>query len=354
MSSAPIPIWLDVDTGIDDALALLLACASPEVELVGVSCVAGNVPLKDVVANTLAVLAAAGRTDVPVHAGAAAPLRRPLHTTPETHGPRGLGHATPPESPQVPTSADAPEAIIAAAEAAAGRLSLVTLGPLTNVAMALGRDPDLPTRLADARIMGGTFRTVGNTAPRTEWNVHVDPEALRDVLNVWGRAAERGAVPLPLVMGLDVTEGARLLPEHLAAVRRGAGLRASSGAGVMHGDSGSALLDLVEHALRFYFEFHREYDGFFGAFVHDPFVVASAFMPDLVTAQPTTVDVELHGELTLGETVADWRGHWGRVPNARVATDGDAERFLDELVRRLVALIVARGAVSDPRAPSAG
>lgn len=354
MSGDPIPVWLDVDTGIDDALALLLACASPEVDLVGVSCVAGNVPLEDVVANTSAVLAVAGRSDVPVHAGAEGPLARPLRITPETHGPHGLGHAERPAEPAGIASSDAAGALVAAARAAADPLTLVTLGPLTNIAHALRLDPELPGRLADVRVMGGTFRTVGNTAPRTEWNVHVDPEAFREVLLAWGRAAERAQVPLPVIMGLDVTERARLLPEHLAGLRRVAGLRGpAQGAGPV-GDSGSELVDLVEHALRFYFEFHAEYDGFYGAFVHDPFVVATSFLPDLITSAPTTVDVELQGELTMGETVADWRGHWGRVPNARVATDGDADRFLGLLVDRLGALAASRRDVSARPAPSAG
>lgn len=338
-----IPLWLDVDTGIDDALALLVAVSSPEVELVGVSCVAGNVSLDEVVDNTLSVLAAAGRPDVPVHAGAAAPLARPLVTTPETHGPRGLGHATPPAHALTVASEDAIGAIVAAARSAGGRLSLVTLGPLTNLALALERDGELPGLLGDVRIMGGTFRNVGNTAPRTEWNVHVDPEAFRAVLAGWVDPARGGsAVPvLPLVVGLDVTERARLLPEHLEAVRRRAGLVASAGRGVA-GDTGSPLLDLVEDALRFYFEFHERYDGFYGAFIHDPLVVASAFLPDLVMSRPTTVDVELHGELTTGETVPDWRGHWGRPHNARVAVEGDAELFLTLLVERLAGLVVGR------------
>ena len=348
-----VPIWLDVDTGIDDALALALACASPELELVGVSCVAGNVPLEDVVANTLAVLSLAGRADVPVHAGAIAPLARPLRTTPETHGPRGLGHAVTPEVAAGVTSTDAVGAILDASHRFAEELVLVTLGPLTNLALALRSDSSLPARLARTSIMAGTFRNVGNTAPRTEWNVHVDPEALREVLAAWGRAAEVGSVTLPLVMGLDVTEGARLLPGHLAEVRVRAGLRSAASGDELRGGSGSPLVDLLEEALRFYFEFHAEYDGFYGAFIHDPFVVAATFLPDLVAAAATTVDVELRGELTLGETVPDWRGHWGRVPNARVATSGDAGRFVDLLVDRLASLAAADGGISVPPAPSA-
>src|SRR5215212_4233849 len=134
-------LLLDVDTGIDDSLALLYACASPEVELVGVTCIAGNVKLDDVVPNTLAVLELAGRGDVPVAAGPPQPLVKPLEVTPETHGPRGIGHASLPRAQRELEAVSAAELIVSAAAERPGEVDLVTLGPLTNLALALEREP---------------------------------------------------------------------------------------------------------------------------------------------------------------------------------------------------------------------
>lgn len=332
-------IWLDVDTGIDDMLALLYAAASEEAEIVGVSCSAGNVEVDLVARNTAAVLALAGRPDVPVHVGRRGPIARALTTTPETHGPEGLGHASVADVPvRDPDPVDAVEALVAAARTLPGELHLITLGPLTNIAAAVLLDPDLPSRLAGMHVMGGCFTGGGNTAPRAEWNMHVDPEAAQVVLHAWGSGLAEDR--LPLIMGLDVTERARLLPEHVARL-----IGAEPGAGdgdpawPMRSPAPTRAAQVVVDALRFYFEFHAEYDGFYGAFVHDPFVVAAALDPALVRAAPVTVDIETGSRLTTAETVADWRGHWGRPPNARVAVAGDADAFLARLIERVPALL---------------
>jgi len=334
-------IWLDVDTGIDDMLALLYAVASDDAELVGVSCSAGNVEVEQVARNTAAVLALAGRDDIPVHSGRRGPIARPLVTTPETHGPQGLGHAdlTGLPTPGL-TSVDAVEALCAAVRADPGGIHLVTLGPLTNIAAAVLRDPEIPELLAGMHVMGGCFRGTGNTAPRTEWNIHVDPESAQVVLHQWGTGLPESQ--LPVIVGLDVTEGARLLPEHVAAIV-GSAVQAEGDdpSWPMHTVGVRPAGQLMIDALRFYFEFHAEYDGFYGAFIHDPFVVAAALDPTLLTARPVTVDVETSARLTSGETVADWRGHWGRPANAQVAVQGDAQRFVERLIERVGALLDA-------------
>jgi purine nucleosidase len=331
-------LWLDVDTGIDDMLALLYAVASDDAEVVGVSCSAGNVEVGLVARNTAAVLALAGRGDIPVHIGRSGPIARPLITTPETHGPEGVGHARPVGLPTPGLSeVDAVEALCAAVRADPGGIHLVTLGPLTNVAAAVLRDPDLPQLLAGMHIMGGCFRGTGNTAPRTEWNIHVDPEAAQVVLHRWGNALPEHQ--LPVIVGLDVTEGARLLPRHVAAIVGAGEADASDPTWPMQVSDAAPVAQLMIDALRFYFEFHAEYDGFYGAFIHDPFVVAAVLDPGLLDARAVTVDVETHARLTSGETVADWRGHWGRPANARVAIEGDAERFVERLVARVGALL---------------
>jgi purine nucleosidase len=349
-----LPLILDVDTGIDDSLALLYACASPEIELVAVTCVAGNVALGEVVANTLAVLELAGRPDVPVHAGAAGPLVKALRTTEETHGPLGIGHAARPGADRDPASDRAAAAIAALARTRPGEVQLVTLGPLTNLAAALEDEPALPALLRGWTMMGGAYGVPGNTTPTSEWNVHVDPDALKACLARWP-AGQRPGMPAaprrPVAMGLDVTELARILPEHVVALaRRGGASEADAAAlsatGAFMEPRGSVAanptLRFIVDALRFYFEFHAANDGFYGAFIHDPFVVAATSDPGLIRTRPLAVDVEVGPGLGHAMTVADWRGAWGAVPNLDVAVEADAEAFLDRLVDRIGGLAADR------------
>jgi purine nucleosidase len=342
-----LPMILDVDTGIDDALALLYACASPEAEIVAVTCVAGNVPLDQVVANTLAVLELAGRANVPVHAGAAEPLVKPLRTTEETHGPIGIGYAMRPTARGRASSDAAAGAIVEIATARPGEIQLATLGPVTNLASALAREARLPSLLRGWTMMGGAYGVPGNTTPTSEWNVHVDPDALRECLTHWDPAP----AARPVFLGLDVTERVRILPEHVAALARRAGaaeddVAALSIAPNLMEPSGSVaanpVLRFIVDALRFYFEFHAANDGFYGAFIHDPFVVAATLDPGLVRTRPLTVDVETGPGLGHAMTVAGWRGAWSREPNVDVAVDADPDAFLDRFVKRLGGLAAAR------------
>lgn len=322
MQTPAIPLLMDVDTGIDDSLALLYAAASPEAELVAVTCTYGNIELQPVVENTLAVLELAGRGDVEVAAGADRPLIRPLVTTPETHGPRGIGHATLPRAKASVSSRTAVDVIVQGARSRPGELTLLTLGPLTNLAAALEVEPRLPGLLKRWVMMGGTFGHTGNTTPTSEWNVHCDPDAAKRVFAAWGRAVEADpATPRGLVLGLDVTERARLLPANLEAITRAA--------------PGTPIARFVEDALRFYFEFHQQYDGFYGAFVHDPLVTAVTLDPTLVETVATSVDVETQGELTTGQTIADRRNHWGRAASIDLAVGVAAETVMARLVERI-------------------
>jgi purine nucleosidase len=352
--AARIPLILDVDTGIDDALALLYACSSPEAELVAVTCVAGNVDAREVARNTLSVLELAGRGDVPVWLGAEAPLVKALQTTPETHGPRGIGYAELPPARRSLEAGHAADRIAELARAQPGELTLVTLGPLTNLALALEREPTLPRLLRRHVLMGGAYRAPGNTTPTTEWNIHVDPDAAKKVFAAWASAcAASPEVARPLAMGLDVTERARLLPGHLArlalragATARDAGDLASEPLRISGAVAANPLLRFVADALRFYFEFHDRYDGFYGAFIHDPFVVAAALDPGLVRTNPIFVDVEVGPGLAHGMTVADWRGLTGKQPNADIAVEADAPAFLERLIERAAALAADRAAVA--------
>ena len=328
-----VPLILDVDTGIDDALALLYACASPEAELVAVTCLPGNAGAADVSRNTRAVLELAGRGDVEVALGREAPLVRPLEITPETHGPHGLGDADVPEPSRPLSDRFAPDVIVEAARRRPGEITLVTLGPLTTLALALEAEPGLPRLLRRWVLMGGAYRVPGNTTPASEWNVHCDPEAAQLAFAAWQAAVDRDpAVPRALAIGLDVTERARMLPAHLDAVARRA--------------PGSPLVRLVEDAMRFYMAFHERYDGFYGAFVHDPMVVAAALDATLVRTMPVAVDVDTAGGIGDGQTLADWRGLWRRTPNADVAVEADAEAFLARWVERVGDLTAARANVA--------
>ena len=354
-----IPLILDVDTGIDDSLALLYAAASPEVELVAVTCVAGNVDARQVAVNTLAVLELAGRGDVEVALGREKPLVRPLETTPETHGPRGLGYADLPPAAQALSKRHAVDLLIEEARRAPGDITLVTLGPLTNLAIAVLREPDLPRLFRNYVLMGGAYRSPGNTAPTTEWNINVDPDAAKVVFSAWAAArAADSSVGRPVALGLDVTERAKILPDHVVALARRAGsspddsLALSRGEDPMHATRSVASNPIVRYvadALRFYMEFHSRYDGFYGAFIHDPLAVAAALDPSLVRTEALAVDIELGGTLTTGETVTDWRRIWGREPNIDVAVEANATEFLDRFVERVGRLAAERAAVHTAR-----
>jgi purine nucleosidase len=347
VSGDRIPLILDVDTGIDDSLALLYAAASPEAELVAVTCLPGNARLGDVSRNTRAVLQLAGRTDVEVAAGGDRPVRRPLEVTPETHGPHGIGYAELPEPSVALSSRPAPQLIVDEARRRPGEITLVTLGPMSTLARALEIEPDLPRLLARWVSMGGAFRVPGNTTPVSEWNVHCDPEAAQAALAAWQAAVDRDrSTPRALALGLDVTERARILTDHVVALAHRAGstpddsLDGSRGPGDPERRSvaSNPVVRFVADALRFYFEFHARYDGFYGAFVHDPLVVAAAIDTSLVTTTPVAVDVDVAGGLGDGQTIADWRRLWDRTPNVDVAVSADADAFLERLVDRVGAL----------------
>ncbi len=232
-------------------------------------------------------------------------------------------------------------------------IRLLTLGPMTNLAMALTLEPDLPRLLGGWTLMAGAYRAPGNTTPLSEWNLHVDPDAARACFAAWASAIVAGAsVALPLAMGLDVTESARLVPAHLRriAVLSGAGAADSAAledpaapmqpAGVV---ATNTVLRFLADSLRFYFEFHARYDHFYGAFVHDPFALAATIDPTIVRTQSVFVDVEAGPGLAHGMTIADWRGLLGRPANVAVAVTADAEAFLERLVTRLGALAATAG-----------
>ncbi len=327
MPAKPTPLVIDVDTGIDDAFGLLYACDSPHARILGVSTVAGNVDLERATRNTRAVLALAGRADIPVWPGCASPILHAPADASIVHGASGLGWAVLPDPPTDEAASNAIDAIVAQAYAAKGELVLVATGPLTNIALALMREPALPRLVARLVLMGGAFREAGNVTPAAEFNIWHDPEAARMVFRAFGA---EGAAPL-IAVGLDVTRKALLVPDDLAALaERCAGLPAAP-----------ALLRFLDDSARYYFDFMEKSYGARVFTMHDPLAVAAAIDPSLIATQKVAVDVETKGALTNGMTVADWRGVWKRSPNAHVAIAVEATRFVAEFLDAMERL--ARG-----------
>lgn len=328
---------VDVDTGIDDALALLYLLASPEADIAAVLCTAGNVPVDQVTANTLAVLDMCGRTDIEVAAGAQVPLVAPLMTTEDTHGPLGVGYAEFPATLRAPSSRSAAEAWGELTREYPGELTGLVTGPMTNLALAVRMDPELPQRLRRLVIMGGCFNHPGNTTPTSEWNVAVDPEAAREVFDAFSGLP---ASQHPIVCPLDITETIEMHPVH---VDRIAEASESTPAEALspdepRGQRSRASNQVVRHlsdALRFYMEFHRDQNLGYLAHVHDPFAAAVALGTVPYTTTPATVDVELEGRLTRGTTIADWTGIWRREPNAAIVTATHPEVFFEHLTARV-------------------
>jgi purine nucleosidase len=309
------PIIIDCDPGQDDALAILLALGSPELEVLAVTAVAGNVPLALTEKNARKVVELAGG-GVPVHAGCDRPLVRPQVTAEFVHGETGLDGADLPEPKWPLARAHAVDAIIEILRThPPGTVTLCPIGPLTNVATALQKAPDVAPRIREIVLMGGAIGE-GNITPSAEFNVYVDPHAARCVF-------EAG---VPLVMhGLDVTHQALVTPARLAAIR--------------------ALDTVVSRAVVGLLEFYNIYDqtkrGRAGAPLHDPCAIAYLLRPELFDGRTCHVQIETTGEHTLGRTVVDWSARHGRTPNATVIHGIDADGFFALLTERLATLPAA-------------
>jgi purine nucleosidase len=312
-----LPLILDVDTGIDDMVALLIAATAPELNLRGVTCVAGNVEIHHVARNTGKILQMVGRSDVPVSIGAARPLQRRLRTAPDTHGPTGTGYVElrgenrklgSTEYTPVP----APRYLAAHAKRHPGEITLVALGPLTNLAAATLNGVDLAKGMRQVIWMGGTLEERGNTTETGEWNACVDPEAAETCLR-------RGTIArmFPLDATQDVVfrmDDLRSLPEtHLASV--------------------------VRDAVRFYVAFHKEADGIDGCYLHDPVTLIGALLrPDLVTE---TVSERLACDTGNDPYVAGslYRSNDDDRPPVEIATAIEPEAMKAELLARLAAAV---------------
>ena len=301
-------IVIDCDPGHDDAMAILLALASPELELIGVTTVAGNQTLDKTTRNALVTLEVAGRADVQVAAGANAPLRRELRTAAHVHGETGLDG---PELPEPSAQAVAAHAADFLAEIIEPGTVLVPTAPLTNIALLLDRHPESHERIERIVWMGGAIGE-GNVTPAAEFNAFVDPEAAALVFS--------SGIPITMV-GLDVTHKALFTRTHAERLREA-------------GRAGRFVAELSD----FFQAFHERSYGFDGSPIHDAMAVAHVIDPTLMTTRHVNVAIETRSEVCDGRTVVDLRGVTGRPLNADVGVDVDAERFLELLVSRIASL----------------
>ena len=309
---APRKIIIDTDPGQDDAVAILLALASPEdVTVLGITAVAGNVPLDLTQKNARIICELAQKTDVPVFAGAKRPLERPLVTAEHVHGKTGLDGPQLPDPTMTLQDQHAVDFIIQTLRAEpSGTITLCPLGPLTNIAAAFNQAPDIIERVQEVVLMGGAYFEVGNITPTAEFNIYVDPEAAVIVLKSGADIT---------MMPLDVTHKA------LVTKNRNDRFRA------LETPVGVAVAEMTD----FFERFDREKYGSDGAPLHDPTVIAYLINPKLFTGRYVNVEVETKSELTLGMTVADWWRVSNREPNAMFIGDLDADGFLDLLTERL-------------------
>jgi inosine-uridine nucleoside N-ribohydrolase len=300
-------ILLDCDPGHDDAIALLLALASPELELLGVTTVAGNQTLEKTTANAIRVLEFAGRGSVPVAAGAERPLVRPQYVASYVHGETGLDGPDLPPPQGAPLDRHAVDFLADRIREQAGAVTLVPTGPLTNVALLLALHPDArPERIV---LMGGAIAE-GNVTPAAEFNIWADPEAAVRVF--------ASGIDVTMV-GLDVTHKALFTSAHV---------------GRLTGRVGRMVAELLE----FYGHFHKEVYNFDGSPIHDAVAVAHVIRGDLVRTEHLNTEIDVESELCRGRTVVDvWRRS-GRAPNSHVGVDVDADGFLDLLIERLNSL----------------
>jgi purine nucleosidase len=303
------PIIIDCDPGVDDAIALLLAMASPELQILGITTVAGNVPLQHTQANARRICELADRSQIPVYAGCPRPLLRPLETAEGVHGSTGLGEVILP-NPKMPLRVQhGVDFLVEALLQAPQPITVVTLGPLTNLAVAIVKEPRILPKIRELVLMGGAI-TQGNVTPSAEFNLYADPHAAQSVFT--------SGMPITMV-SLDVTHRAIATPARIDAIRS---LR-------------SPVSELVATLLTQYDSHGLEKYGFSGPPLHDPCVIAYLIHPKLFQTRTCYVEIETMSEKTLGRTIVDWWGISGKTAQVKVLTNIDSDGFYRLLTERL-------------------
>lgn len=305
---------IDTDPGQDDALAILLALGSPELDVVGITTVAGNVPLDLTTRNARLICELAGRFDVPVLAGCDRPMVRPLVTAENVHGKTGLdGPQWGEPSIEVHPRHAVDWLIETLMAAEVGEITLCPIGPVTNIAMAMIREPRIIPRIAEIVTMGGGYFVGGNVTPAAEFNVYVDPHA--------ARVLYRSGVPL-VAMPLDVTHKALMSSSWIEEVR------------ALGGELGAKTADM----LSFFERYDLERYGDLGGPLHDPATIAWLLAPQLYDGKDVYVEIETGSELTMGMTVVDYWGNRGQPANCHWVSEVDSDGYFALLSDRLANL----------------
>src|SRR5882724_2319204 len=299
----PQKIILDCDPGHDDAIAILLACASPELDVLGITTVAGNVPLDKTSYNALRICEAAGLHHIPVFAGMPRPLVRNLYTAEHVHGKSGLEGPTFPEPTRELDPHHAVDFIINQVLCDKDPITLVPTGPLTNIASVLIREPKVAKRVKEIVLMGGAIYE-GNSTPSAEFNIYVDPHAAKVVFDSGAQIT---------MIGLDTTHQALAIPERVAKMKA----------------LGTPIAEMVIGLIEFFQGHHKLKYGMPGPPLHDPCAVAAVIDRSLLTTKTMAVEIEITSELTMGRTVCDIWGTTKRELKAQVATAIDADRFFE-------------------------
>lgn len=315
MSEVPRAVIIDTDPSPDDAVAFLVALASPEeLEVLAITTVAGNVPVSLTSKNALKALELARCKHMPVYAGAHAPLLRRLVTAEHVHGRTGFDGYDLPEPVTPLADGFAPEVIVdLVMSRKKGEVTLCCLAPLTNIALALAKEPRLGSHLREIVLMGGAFSEGGNVTPAAEFNIYVDPEAAARVLDC--------GAPITMIP-LDCTHQARTTTARLDKLRR----------------IGTPLAEAFYHLLKFNKVFDEQKYGWEGGPLHDATVVAYLLAPNLFSGRTVNVAVECASELTLGMTVVDWWAVTGKPANVKVLREIDSEAYFDLVIGRLARL----------------
>ena len=303
-------IILDTDPGIDDSLAILLALASPEISLEGLSVVHGNSSTQQGTINALSVLELAKASHIPVYQGCDLPLVQPSLLAPETHGEQGIGYAKLPAPQSQPKVQKGSDYLIEKIMSSPGEITLVAIGPLTNIALAIRQEPCIVENVKEVFIMGGAIRHEGNTTPLAEFNTYVDPHAAHIVYH--------SGMPITLTP-LDVTYQCVFLKDDMNRLLK----------------IDSPITKFVADATRFYMEFHDEYQSIEGCVINDPMTLALTFMPEICDYQELYVDVDLSGGVSMGNTFADFYKMTKKPANMKVALGVRPRDFMELFLERM-------------------
>jgi purine nucleosidase len=307
----PTRIIIDTDPGVDDALAILLALASPEIQLEALTTVHGNIGIEKTTRNALAVLEFAKASHIPVARGCSLPLvSMPLKSAEAVHGSSGIGKAVLPEPKSQPINQHAIDYLIERILAEPQEITLFTIGPMTNLALAIRKEPRIAQALKGLVIMGGAIRQGGNVTPLAEFNIHVDAHAAHIVFH--------SGIPITLIP-LDATYKCLLTTSDVQRLNR----------------IDSPIARFVRDATAVYMDFYKKYEGFDGCALHDPLTLAAIIAPELLTLEEQHVDVDISGGVSMGNTFADFMKISKQPANMKVALDVRGRDFIELFIERM-------------------